>query len=244
MRVPYTSVEIPIGRFVAPLANRLPFPIVVPILHGPARGAKWILGSSEPNYWLRSYEKAKVVRFVDTLHTDSVFYDVGANVGYFSLIAAPRCRQVFAFEPFPDNVGFLRQHFRLNRFSNCMVVEAAVGDIDGSASFAAGGTRCEGRVVRDGALRVPSLRLDSFVKDNPPPHVIKIDVEGAELGVLEGAARILSEHHPTVFLATHSDALKQQCHDLLAQQSYQIDEIETNEFVATYSGKPAESRSL
>jgi FkbM family methyltransferase len=233
MRIPFTKLEIPMGRFVAPLANKLPFPIVVPVLHGPARGAKWILGSCEPNYWLRSYEEAKVHRFAGMLRSDAVFYDIGANVGYYSIIAAPRLRQVFAFEPFSENVTFLRKHFHLNRFTNCNIVESAVGNIDGTVGFMVGDTNCEGRVISDGAFRVRSLRLDTFIQTNPPPDVIKIDVEGAELTALLGATQMLSKYHPVIFLATHSDELDGDCRSFLVENGYRIEEIEPNELLAT-----------
>jgi len=80
MRVPFTNRYVPLGKITA-LAKHLPFRVTLPILHGPAQGMKWILGSTEPNYWLHPYEREKVDRLLTYLNPSSVFYDIGANVG-------------------------------------------------------------------------------------------------------------------------------------------------------------------
>jgi FkbM family methyltransferase len=190
---------------------------------------RWILGSTEPNYWLRPYEQAKISRLLTYLRPDAIFYDIGANAGYYSLIAAHHVRHVYAFEPLPINVRYLRRHIAINRLLNCTTVEAAVTDRDGMTSFHLGRTRCEGAVGDGGDLLVHAVRLDSY---QVQPDVIKIDVEGGELGVLEGARRVLA-HHPVIFVATHTADLYHQCRRLLMECGYRVEDLEAGELLAT-----------
>jgi FkbM family methyltransferase len=193
---------------------------------------KWIAHASEANYWFGTYEKAKATRFAGMLHPRTIFYDLGANAGYYALIAARKCQSVYAFEPLPERITYLYRHLKLNSLANCTVVESAVGDTDGKVQFAVGPTRHEGQVRNDGTLTVVSGRLDTFCQTHPVPSLIKIDVEGAELAVLHGAARLLTEHHPAIFLATHRADLDRDCRAVLVEYGYQIEEIEPNELLA------------
>jgi len=59
MRIPFTHRHISLGRFVGPLALAMPKSAVVPILQGPARGIRWLVGSGMPNFWLGTYEREK-----------------------------------------------------------------------------------------------------------------------------------------------------------------------------------------
>ena len=232
MRVPFTNRYVPLGKITA-LAKHLPFRVTLPILHGPAQGMKWILGSTEPNYWLRAYEQEKVDRLLTYLRPSSVFYDIGANVGYYSLVAARKCQSIFAFEPLPANFDYLKRHIAINQLQNCTPIEAAVTDHEGIVSFSEGNSTCEGAIREAGALLVRAVRLDAFIERAPAPDVMKIDVEGAELGALRGAKRLLTEHHPVVFLATHSNELDRQCREFLLQCGYQVENLENRELIAT-----------
>jgi len=232
MRVPFTNRYVPLGKITA-LAKHLPFRVTLPILHGPAQGMKWILGSTEPNYWLRPYEREKVDRLLTYLNPSSVFYDIGANVGYYSLVAARKCQSIFAFEPLPANFDYLKRHIAINQLQNCTAVEAAVIDHEGTVAFSEGNSTCGGAIREAGALLVRAVRLDVFIERAPAPDVMKIDVEGAELRALCGAKRLLTEHHPVVFLATHSNELDWQCREFLLQCGYQVENLENRELIAT-----------
>ena len=134
------------------------------------------------------------------LDPGEVFWDVGANVGYFSLVAAARVReagQVVAFEPGAAALERLTDNVALNPFKNIKIYNLAVADRDGesmlyraegiadssaslfaAAAGAAGGEVCH-TVALDNFLHQEGLR---------PPDFIKLDVEGAELAALQGAA--------------------------------------------------------
>lgn len=182
--------------------------MVLPIVQGRLRGAKWIVGAGEHGYWLGSYELNKRQAFEREIGPDQVVYDIGANVGYFSLLAAELVGshgQVYAFEPLPRNIAFLRQHIALNQLTNVAVVEAAVSDQNGSAAFDLGASSAMGHIADQGAMQVDLVRLDDLLADHQilPPDFIKIDVEGTEDAVLRGAQSLITTCQPTLFLDTH-----------------------------------------
>ncbi len=73
------------------------------------------------------------------------------------------------------------------------------------------------------ATRVKTISLDEFArKDGALPNFLKIDVEGAELLVLNGAKELLAKHHPTIFLAIHSHEMNHECAALLGHLGYRI----------------------
>jgi FkbM family methyltransferase len=163
-----------------------------------------------------------------------VVYDLGANVGFYTLLAArlagPTAR-VVAFEPVPRNLGYLRRHIALNQCENVTVVAAAVSDRSGTARFRDGPAHTVGTLARDGGgydgggydgggYDVEVVALDAY--PGPAPRVIKIDVEGAEADVLRGASRLLQEVRPIVLLSTHSTALRRECLGLLRDADYSV----------------------
>ena len=135
------------------------------------------------------------------------FFDVGANVGYFTAVAAnvagPSGR-FFGFEPHPDHFARLAMLARLNESRYSMTcVEAAVLDHDGSVTLheskhAGWHSICAERIASEDFSQngnVPALTLDSFARDHSVERIdlLKIDVEGAEDRVLRGAKTLLKE---------------------------------------------------
>jgi hypothetical protein len=135
-------------RLVSFVTSRIPSTASVPILRGPGIGLRWRAGSGPPNFYLGTYEKEKVKRFVQALHVGMIVYDVGANAGYYTLLAARHhAAHVYAFEPFPTNFDALRDHISTNGLTECCTpIQAAVGDVDGQVRFQVGRTLCEGQV--------------------------------------------------------------------------------------------------
>ena len=136
-----------------------------------------------------------------------VFYDVGANYGYYSLLLAPVADSVHAFEPVSRTRAHLESALARNQVGNVTVYPVALSDHVGSAEirlYSSSGNNSlydgdGGFFVRQiGTETVTLDTLDRQVYDlgMPPPGLIKMDVEGAELFVLRGAHRILREHHP------------------------------------------------
>lgn len=226
--IPKRSVLGKILRW--PLAL-IPRQAVVPILQGPLRGWKWVAGSTNHGYWLGSHEYDKQRLFAQVVRNGSVVYDIGANVGFYTLLAASLAGpegKVYAFEPAPLNIQYLKEHLRLNKVSNATVLEAAVCDSTGEATFDEGMSRSTGRISPAGRLAVRTVSLDELIArgEIALPDVIKIDVEGGELAVLEGGRDTLESKRPLIFLATHGEQAHIASCRLLQGLGYRMRSIE------------------
>jgi FkbM family methyltransferase len=211
----------------APLAF-IPKGMPVWILQGKLRGYRWISNASTHGCWLGSYEMPKQTRFAAALQRNQVVYDVGANVGFYSLLASAcvgPIGRVFAFEPLPENVAFIERHASLNHCSNISIQNVAVSAKSGQLRFQRGASCETGRLSDNGNIPVTALSLDEFVytRGNPAPQVIKMDVEGAEEHALRGAAQLLRHDPPIIFLATHSPQLHATCCELLFSAGYRLE---------------------
>jgi len=136
------------------------------------------------------------------------FVDVGANVGVFSTLIGTRLPgvRITAIEPFPPVREDLEANLALNDLK-ITVVDSAVSDSAGEATFEVLDRDVLNRLAPDGAperrgISVPVTTLDELVGDDPPA-LIKIDVEGSELLVMQGARRLLSDAAP-VLLFEHA----------------------------------------
>ena len=206
---------------------------------------RWIAGSSSAGCWLGTTEPEKQRQFARMVKRSFVVFDLGANVGHYSLLASllvgPDGR-VFCFEPVQRNLAFLRKHIELNRLTNCTVWDAAVGRTEGVAAFDPDSTPFTGHLTekRDGAVLVKSVALDKLVASGelPPPDLIKCDIEGGEFDALSGASATLDKYGPAIFLATHSPEVHQKCCKLLTSLGYHLTSVdnapieETRELVA------------
>jgi FkbM family methyltransferase len=145
-----------------------------------------------------------------------VMYDIGANIGFFSLLGArlagPEPGHVYAFEPAPENAEAIRINAARNDFSNVTVIVKAAG---------ATAQRVRLQLVDDAAwsklqdygehplteevIEVDQVAVDDLLEAGEirPPTVVKIDVEGAELSVLEGMRNTIARHQPVVICELH-----------------------------------------
>jgi FkbM family methyltransferase len=197
------------------------------------RGKRWIVGSSLHRCWFGTYEPSKQELFSSTIKPGDVVYDLGANVGYYSLLASVlvgRDGHVFSFEPVPRNLGFLRRHLELNSVNNCTVLDVAVTRSNGTAAFEFGANCHSGHLAQSSTdvTVVRTVTLDSLVASGEikPPNLIKCDIEGAEFDALTGATQTLSQYHPSIFLALHGQEVGEKCRALLASLGYRLNLIE------------------
>jgi hypothetical protein len=146
-----------LGRITRYPLRILPRTMTVPILQGPLRGKKWIVGSQRHAFWLGSYEPQMQSLIAREVKPDAVFYDVGANVGFYSLLASILVDpgKVFAFEPLPSNIVYLCRHLALNAVKNVEVFELAICDQVGASSFEEEGTGAMGRLKTMGVSAWP-----------------------------------------------------------------------------------------
>ena len=222
-----------IGKILRLPLRLIPCGTQMPILQGPLRGKRWIVGSSNHGCWLGSYEYPKQKAFSTAIKRGDVVYDLGAHVGFYSLLASVLVGpegQVFSFEPAPRNLTFLWRHIELNGVRNCSVWNVAVSCLDGTAKFDVGPSSSMGHLAGNSqtALTVRTIALDSLIASGqvPPPNVIKCDIEGGEYDALRGASEILAKYSPTIFLATHGSEVHERCCTLLTDLHYQLTSLD------------------
>jgi FkbM family methyltransferase len=153
---------------------------------------------------------------VEHLRPGMTFYDVGANIGFFSLLAARLVGEtghVAAFEADPEIAARLRANAARNAFSWITVEQQAVCAEPRDLFFqradpASSPDRGLGHIVdhaAPGVIRVSGVSVDDYARNAFPPDFIKCDVEGAEVEVFRGAERLLHEKRPMVLCEMHSD---------------------------------------
>lgn len=123
------------------------------------------------------------------------YIDAGANVGQLVLAASKRVGpdgDVIAVEAHAEIYGYLQGNLRLNRASNVEAFNCALGATEGEVSMTSRRSDDQNYVSEAGALRVPMHRLDDLIPARPT-RLLKIDVEGSELPVLQGATAVLRE---------------------------------------------------
>jgi FkbM family methyltransferase len=139
--------------------------------------------------------------------------DIGAHVGYYTLLAslANRHGRVLAFEPMEEMRIRLERHARLNGLGNVQVVAAAVTDFDGTVdlfhssdevAFTASTSREFAHLHRNAQLtKVPAVRLDRFLESRNlgPVGLVKLDIEAAEPEAVSGMLRTLERDRPPIF---------------------------------------------
>jgi len=229
----------PLARFVRGTLNKAApsGPTEITIAAGGAVGLKMVLDLQlEKDYWLGTYETDLQAAVDELIHPGSVAYDVGANIGYVSLLLAQKlgtAGKIFAFEALPDNLERLRAHVEMNNLgSRVSVISGAVAATSEPVRFLIGPSgamgKAEGSAGRsDGhreSIKVPGVSLDDFVyrNGNPPPQVIKMDIEGGEVLALQGMPRLLSEVRPLILLELHGPEAAHGAWEILTSSGYQI----------------------
>lgn len=243
-------------RFISRIIfGRLLPRLAYPVIRGPLQGARFILGAGAgegggASVYFAMVEPEQTSAFVNTLKNGMIFFDIGANVGYYTILGARLVGsqgKVFAFEPLIQNLYHLYRHTLLNKTNNVTIVSAACSDTLSLAIFSAGENSATGHLGEendtDNKFPVLTISIDEVVQRlHVFPSVIKIDVEGAELSVLKGAKGTLRKEKPKIFLSTHSDVLRKTCLEYLREYGYAYevlsqDKLNPSEFLAVYAGE-------
>jgi FkbM family methyltransferase len=229
----------PLARLVRGSLNRAaPTGLTeVTIAAGGAAGMKMRLDLQvEKDYWLGTYETDLQDSIADLIEPSWSAYDIGANIGFASLLLAQKLGEsgkIFAFEALPANLERLRTHVEINGLdSKVRVISAAVAATSATVRFLVGPSgamgKAEGSAGRTEGHRetveVPGICLDDFVYQdgNPPPQVIKMDIEGGEVLALKGMKRLLAEVHPLILLELHGPEAARVAWETLTAAGYQI----------------------
>lgn len=228
--------------------------LTFPILKGVLGGMRWSpwCGGKTVRVFLGSYEKEQTGLMRDCFQPGANFIDIGAHHGYYTLMASRyvgATGKVISFEPSPKNFKILEQHVLSNQLNNVERIPMAVGDVNSIRRFQHGHGTGTGRLSETGETEVSVVRLDDVLaKRGIIPSVLKIDVEGAEMGVFRGATQTLRCHRPAIFLSTHGKQVHQDCCEFLSNLGYDLSPIlggslETTTEIYARSFQEAEGKS-
>ena len=212
--------RIPGVRWVSDLLFRLLWPRGTAV---EIEGSRMHINPAHPNPTLRrtfmayalrrTHEPATTQLFKEVVRPGDVVVDLGANMGYFTLLAARLVGsegRVFAFEPEPTNFAHLTRNIELNAYRQVTAYQKAVSDRYGSAKlfictydsghhtinqFDGIAAYARGRPATAEWVEIDTVPLDEFLGEAAARvGVLKMDIEGAEALALDGMRRILTEN--------------------------------------------------
>lgn len=233
-----------LGRSYRSATNRLNLNFKVPHFIGPYGPFDMLAEFAFSDFasWGEKHNRG-FTRCIEACRTKACALDIGAHIG---LVTMPMSKaigpqgQVFAFEPSSANRKALSRHILLNDLKNVTVVDRLLGDkVQRDVSFyehssVSGMNSCTPLKSGEDYEKVfhHQTTIDDFcLKDDIHPDIIKIDVEGWELSVLEGSKRILQTARPLIFLSVHPQHLESlgrsasELWDLLEKFNYGITDI-------------------
>ena len=201
----------------------------------PARNLAYLLGTAEPHLQraIRQY-----------IAPGDTVYDIGANLGYVTLALAKQVGpegRVIAFEPLPENVGFLRKNVEINQLKNVRLFDCAVSDRCGESVIRMAENPATASLVwhrSDPSARefdIQTVAIDDLIDANEIalPQFVKIDVEGAEGPVLKGMRRTLAGAKPILFVEC-SEAGREIAWKILRDLGYRCQSAITRKWVTAF----------
>jgi FkbM family methyltransferase len=236
-RLPYRIP--PLARFIRRMLNRAA-PVgltTVKVASGILEGYVLNLDmQTEKDYWLGTYEMDLQTSLRNLVKPGMVAYDIGANIGYISLMLAHLVGSdgsVFAFEALASNTIRWQENISLNGLSKRMhLIHAAVADRMAPINFLVHESGGMGKVLGSAGreetyqeeIEVEGINLDDFVfsQGNPAPDLIKLDIEGGEVLALPGMQRILSDVRPILVMELHGQESIRVSWEILTNSGYRI----------------------
>jgi FkbM family methyltransferase len=208
---------------------------VVEIPEGPMAGLRLVVSQHTSHAHLSGKYELPVLRAIERLVAPgAICYDLGASIGYLSLLLARKARRVYAFEPAPHAGEEIRRHAAANRFDNIHIVPSPVSDESRTVRFSLTDTAFGSCIVESDSkhqvVEMTTVRLDDFAREHEFPDLIKLDVEGEEGRVLEGARTILREHRPRICCELHTREASEQVLDILREYNYRLTDLNGDPF--------------
>lgn len=219
------------------------------ILDGAGKGLRFNVGNSRASYILGTPKPELQKAMQLYMKPGMVVYDIGANVGFQATISARivgPAGSVLCFEPLPANADQIEYNARLNDFKNVQVRRIALGNVDSQETFllsdestwGALSSAAPGVPRQIGEIKVDVRNLDALRarESLPAPDWIKIDVEGAECAVLDGADATIREFRPILVIELHKTNVE--IAERLRKLGYFFTSLEGPDPVETAPGNP------
>jgi FkbM family methyltransferase len=257
-------------RFAAPFTKLRSFPVIGPglrwasakliprdaltwvqVQHGPAQGI-WLHLNPRTgrDYFYGNVESEVQTVLQKYLRPGMTVYDIGANIGFFSLLAArlvSATGRVTAFEADPEIVARLRENVERNQGAPISVEDKAVWASSRPVFFARADAEISpdrglGHVIDNAAeksalstIRIEAVSVDEYVRRSAAPDVIKCDVEGAEVEVFRGATKLLEEKHPLILCEMHGEQNRETLLKVFAGFGYRCEPCGKNHILAQHT---------
>lgn len=208
--------------------------VPITVQNGPAEGLKLTVHPRIGELHLRgTYSPPMQQMMVHFLRPGMMFYDIGAHIGFATLLGARLVGpsgSVVSFEADPSIVPILKDNVARNGFENVTIVPRAVWSSSGQVTFVQSDRslpdRGTGKVSRgepaSTSLSIESISLSDATKIHGPPDFIKCDTEGAEVEIFVGQDRLLRSINPVVFCEYHSGANRRDLERMFSDFGYSV----------------------
>jgi FkbM family methyltransferase len=194
---------------------------VLTISDGALKDYRWVrLGRTfDCKYADTSYEIDLQRVLAEHLKPGMTFYDVGSHGGFFALLGAKfvgSAGNVVCFEAHPATAKCCERELQINNITNVALINAAVSNAPGTVTFYEGPIPSMASLVlaQGNAISIPAITLDQVIESHPAPHVIKMDIEGAEARALKGARKLLTEARPILIAEIHGAEGEEYCREI------------------------------
>lgn len=156
----------------------------------------------------KGYEMHVSKAIKSQLKSGDTFVDVGANIGYFTLLAASivgETGHVYAFEPNPNNCALIRENIALNGYANVTVLPYALAESKQTLNYHGASVNSNGQVSdmttgdQEAFVKVEAVALDDILLESEKITVLKMDIEGAEARAFAGMSQIIDKFQPLIF---------------------------------------------
>ena len=195
------------------------------------RHISWILNS-------RSYEPGIRSMFlaIDTVIRPEVFWDIGANIGFYGWLLKSRNKnlRIIFFEPDPDNISLLQDTALYTGLQDIYIIPHAVSDEEGKALFIIDDVSSATGALKEQherpmhnwyglskTINVETVTLDSLRHNHTPPDLLKIDTEGAEKRIFDGGKALIKEKQPIIIFESTSSE-KREIISFLKKLNYNV----------------------
>lgn len=212
---------------------------VTPIRSGYAKDMLWVRRRRYINsMWVGDYEEPMQQAIASQLRPGCTFYDIGANAGFFSLMAW-KCigptGKVVSVDPDRANQEHMQELKKINKLDNWQLIQEGVDGQIGKLVFeyhfeGDSGGRLTGRQRFEGdnpthkhQYEVPTTTFDALFERRGKPDVIKLDIEGSEYEAFKtGAEEMMSKHRPTLIMELHGIDRAKFVQSRLAEHRYEL----------------------
>jgi FkbM family methyltransferase len=159
-------------------------------------------------YKAPDFFELKIIKFLlEKFKENDIFYDIGANYGFYTALASEFCREVHSFEPNPIIFSCLKESFKDS--TNVFLNQVALSDKTGEADLLLAGALSS--IIEEAKIflqkmdfkkncQVKTTTLEDYLLKNKPPTIIKMDVEGAEEKVIYGGLDFFRENNPIIIM--------------------------------------------